>query len=63
MFRFLHLFSGHPRPGDLEDWLSKLGAERGVVVVAANADLGNGKHWDLTKAENLSKVLARARSG
>ena len=60
---FLHIFSGHRREGDLEDWLTKLGCEAGVYVMVICADLGYGDHWDLTKKKNLRALKARADAG
>eukprot|EP00974_Lingulodinium_polyedra_P086387 8369719-Lingulodinium_polyedra.AAC.1 len=42
-----HLFSGHRRPGDFEDWLTRLGASGGYRVDVLNVDLGLGPQWDL----------------
>ena len=60
---FLHMYSGHRRENDLEDWLSKLGCEAGVYVMVICADLGYGNHWDLTKKGNLQALKARADAG
>ena len=40
VFRFVHLFSGHLREADLEDWLSAYFADAGYMIEVVNVDVG-----------------------
>ena len=51
------------RVGDLEDWLTKLGADNGVLIVCDLVDIGYGKQHDLTKQWNVDVLRARCESG
>ena len=63
VYRFLHLFSGHRRDGDLADWLSRTGQKYGVVVLTTCADKGYSDTWDFTKEKNREAVMAMLWSG
>ena len=62
-YRFLHLFSGHRRDGDIEFFLIRGGAQRGWRVLVENVDLGRGSEYDLTKPEVVQRLEARIAEG
>eukprot|EP00969_Alexandrium_andersonii_P219478 9692893-Alexandrium_andersonii.AAC.1 len=59
----LHLFSGHRREGDFEDWLTRLGSAAGLLVKVVNGDLGHGPMWDLRVEENVRAIELLAEAG
>ena len=61
--RFLHLFSGHARAGDVEDALRRHGALEGILVRTDCADLGHGPEWNLLDEENVQRLCALAGAG
>ena len=60
---FLHLFSGHPRDGDLEDWCTRLAAHEGGFVRFVAVDLGLSKKWDLRIEANVKDLEDRILRG
>ena len=40
VFRFVHLFSGHLREADLEEWLAAYFADAGYMIEVVNVDVG-----------------------
>jgi len=63
VFRFLHLFSGHRRQGDLEYFLKVGAAKRGWIVEVINVDVGLGKEFDLSCEKNVDRFKAMIRAG
>ena len=62
LFRFLHLFSGPRKLGDLEDWLVKLGAENGILVIVDVADLETVPPVDVLDPVAQEEILARGKA-
>lgn len=61
LYRFLHLYSGHRREGDLEDEITRAIVAEGAMCLVTLVDLGFGNQHDLTQRENLDRYLAQAR--
>ena len=59
----MHLFSGHPRDGDLEDWCTRLAAHEGGFVRFVAVDLGLSKKWDLRIEANVKDLEGRILRG
>ena len=62
LFRFLHLCSGPRKPGDLEDWSVKLGAENGILVIVDVADLETVPPVDVLDPVAQEAILARSKA-
>ncbi|CAK0850701.1 unnamed protein product [Prorocentrum cordatum] len=56
VLRFMHLCSGHTRAGDLEDWLIRIAAARGCLLICTNVDIGFGAKFDLTDEVNVRRL-------
>lgn len=53
--RFLHLCSGLPRDGDLENQISLFFTENGATVIVDRVDAGEGVQYDLTQADVVAR--------
>ncbi|CAK0806068.1 unnamed protein product, partial [Prorocentrum cordatum] len=58
--RFAHLCSGRARAGVLEDWLLRVAASRGRLLLCASADIGFGAEFDLTDEVNVRGLVLLA---
>ena len=63
LYRFLHIYSGHRREGDLEDEITRWFVQDGKLCLVTLVDLGFGDSQDMTKKENVDRYLAQAKSG
>ena len=63
LYRFLHLYSGHRREGDLEDELTVGFVAEGAMCIVTLVDIGFGMEHDLTNSANLDRYLAQAKAG
>ena len=63
VYTFIHLFSGHARDGDLEEYLKVGGAKRGWVVRVINVDLGRGEQYDLANPEVVETLRQKIAAG
>ena len=63
VYRFLHLFSGHRRHGDIEYYLRLMGAARGWLVLVLNVDLAFGKDYDLAAPSNVERLIDEILAG
>ena len=61
--RFLHLFSGPPREGDVGWWLRVLGEEQGVRVVVENIDTVIDTSFNLCSDSFYTPLLRLAQRG
>ncbi len=52
---FFHVFFGHRREGDLEDWPTKPGAQAGVLALCTLVDRGYGDKFDLRNAKAVER--------
>ena len=59
VYRFIHLFSGLVREGDLDFYFTRLGAQKGIIVIVESIDLGYGQ--DLGDQELVSQIRARGK--
>jgi len=59
--RFVHMFSGLKRPGDLEWFLVRLGAKAGIRVVVESMDFAYGKEFDLSDDAVIDRLVHAAR--
>ncbi|CAK0808808.1 unnamed protein product [Prorocentrum cordatum] len=56
VFVVMHLFAGPRRPGDVEEWLGVLAAQRGLELLVLSCDLAQDPLWDLTLPETFQKL-------
>ena len=63
LYRFLHLYSGHRREGDLEDELTTAFVAEGSMCIVTLVDIGFGMEHDLTNSANLDRYLAQVKAG
>ena len=61
--RFLHLFSGATREGDLAEELFKAGLDRNVLVIVECWDILHSMDQDLTILETVLNLVAMIESG
>ena len=61
--RFLHLFSGPRRDGDLEYYVKEVAANRGVSVVVESIDVAISASCNLLNDHFFSALLAAAEAG
>ena len=59
--RFLHMFSGLRRPGDLEWYLVRLGAPVGIRVVVESMDYAYGQEFDLSDGSVIDRLVHASR--
>ena len=59
--RFLHMFSGLRRPGDLEWFLVRLGAKVGIRVVVESMDYAYGPEFDLSSGSVIDRLVRASR--
>ena len=62
-FIFHHLYSGLRREGDLEWYLVRLGASRGLRVIVINYDLAYGQEFDLGSETVVERILEEVNRG
>ena len=60
---FHHLCSGLRREGDLDWYLARLGASRGLRVIVINYDLAYGQEFDLGSETVLKRILEEVSRG
>jgi len=63
VWRVLHLFSGHPRTGDLGEAWVVAGEKFGTYVECVNIDVGICRDFDLTDDNLVDRLLSMIRSG
>ena len=61
--RFLHLFSGRRREGDLAHQLFVEGQKRGILVLTDNYDTVISEDFDLCNLERVLELLAKIETG
>ena len=61
--RFLHMFSGMRRQGDLEWYLTRMGAAAGLHVVVESMDLAYGERNDLDSQEVVDRLVQLGKQG
>jgi len=59
--RFIHMFSGLKRPGDLEWFLVRLGAKVGLRIVVESMDFAYGKEFDLSDDSVIDRLVRASR--
>ena len=63
IIRFLHLFSGPDREGDLGWWLRVLADLAGFRMIVENIDTGRDARWNLFKDDFFFPLMLVIRSG
>ena len=60
-YRFLHLFSGRRREGDLSHELFVAGQQQNILVIVDSWDTVISDDLDLCKLEKVKNLLARSK--